>query len=229
MVTNFNSRFGSNNWSITGVTLCVNEQGVPNNALFNRGVGAFEIFWITNDNWVEGTGTPNSPATTGINYDDEATLLSSGADLSLGTWTNAGVDGPLSFPLALPTGFVGDLRNGGEVGLYLTALDPGTGFTFMSRSFGTPSMQPVLEVSAASRPVITSIRFSGTDIVLTAANGVAGGTCCTLASTNVTLPLSQWTPVMTNVLATDGDFVVTLTNAVNAGTLRQQFFMLQAE
>ena len=68
MVAHFDSLFGPANWEVSGAALRVTEQGASNNALFNRGVGAFEILWIANDGWMEGTGNPNAPTTTGITY-----------------------------------------------------------------------------------------------------------------------------------------------------------------
>ena len=53
---------------VAGATLVVNENGAPNNPVFNRGVGVFEIQWIGSNRWVEGTGTPNTPTTDGVEY-----------------------------------------------------------------------------------------------------------------------------------------------------------------
>jgi hypothetical protein len=74
-------------------------------------------------------------------------------------FTNAGIDGRLAFSLALPNGFVTDMRSGSEVGLYLTATDANVGFTFNSRNFGNTNAQPVLEVTAVAdpQPIINSI------------------------------------------------------------------------
>jgi prepilin-type N-terminal cleavage/methylation domain-containing protein len=126
----------------------------------------------------------------------------------------------------LPAAFVNDLKAGGEVGLYLTAIDPGTGFTFDSRSFATNSARPFLEISAVPQPEISAVNLSGTNIVLAATNGVAGGAYFVLSSTNVALPLNQWTPVATNVPDGNGNFTITVTNA---DTSPQQFFILQTQ
>src|SRR5665213_1296258 len=50
MAASFNSQFGSNNWLITSATLAVTETTAPAQAIFNRGVGGFQIQWTTNDN-----------------------------------------------------------------------------------------------------------------------------------------------------------------------------------
>jgi len=229
MVASFNTLFGANNWAIDGARLRVTELGAPANALFNRGQGAFEIRWIANDNWTEGSGNPNAPTTIGINYNEEPTLLNSGTDASLGTFTNAGADVTLSFPLALPEVFTSDMKAGGEIGLFLTAVDAGIGFTFDSRSFGTVASRPFLEISAVPQPGIAGISLSGADVVLAATNGAAGGTYYVLSTTNLALPLNQWCPVATNILSADGGFSITVTNAANANAPLQQFFIIQTQ
>lgn len=229
MVAHFDSLFGPANWAVNGATLRVTEQGAPNNALFNRGLGAFEIRWVANDGWVEGTGNPNTPTTTGITYNEVAALLNTGADASLGTFTNAGTDGPLGFPLALPPAFVDDVQAGGEVGFYLTSVDAGLGFTFTSRNFGTASARPYLEISALPRPGITTIALLGADVVLTATNGAAGATYQVLSSTNMVRPLPEWIPIATHLLDSGGGFSITVTNAVGPNGSAQQFFLLRIQ
>lgn len=82
--------------------------------------------------------------------------------------------------------------------------------------------------SLAIVPAIASFNLLGTNLELNATNGVAGETCFVLASADLTLPLSQWTPVTTNVLSTGGNFTITATNAVNLAVPRQ-FYTLQVQ
>jgi archaellin len=229
MVANLNSLFGSNNWVISRARLQTTEIGSPANTLFNRGKGALEIRWIANDNWAEGTGTPTSPTTDGICYNNEATLLNPSTDASLGAFTNAGVNFTNFFSLALPAVFANDIAAGGEVTLFLTAIDANIGFTVDSRDFGTVSAWPYLIVSAVPQPGISEVNLSGTNVVLSATNGAAGGTYYVLGSTNAAWPLSQWTPVATTVLTANGAFTITVTNAVNSSSPPQQFFILQTQ
>jgi hypothetical protein len=229
LVANFNSLFGPDQWAVNAANLRVTELGAPNNALFNRGIGAFEIRWIANDSWTEGSGNPTTPATTGITYHDEPALLQAGPDISLGAFTNAGVDGALSFSLALPRAFTADVAEGGEVGLFLTALDAAVGFTFDSRSFGTAAARPYLEISAVPKPIITAIARSGPDVVITAANGLAGGAYYVLNSATLALPLSRWTRVATNAPAADGVFTLTVMNASGLGSGPVQFYTLETK
>ena len=82
--------------------------------------------------------------------------------------------------------------------------------------------------AVATKPVISSITLVGNNLVMSGQNGLAGLTYTTVMSTNVALPLVQWTPVATNVLAVSGNFTITATNAVSPGA-RQQFYTLKVQ
>lgn len=224
LTTNFNALFGTNNWAISGAKLQVTEAATPNNNIFDQGKGAFQIYWVADNVWTEGSGMPMTPTTDGIAFDNEPTLLTN--TVMLGTFTNTASNATLLFPLALPAPFTGDIQGNSEVTLFLTAINPQTGFTFNSRSFGTVSARPYLEISAAPLPGITNIVLSGTNVILSATNGAAGGTYMVLSSTNLSTPLNQWTSAATNILNTGGNFSITATNAANAP---QQFFILQTQ
>ncbi|HTX54559.1 MAG TPA: hypothetical protein VMD08_14210 [Candidatus Baltobacteraceae bacterium] len=167
LVTSFEGSFGTNGWVVTGATLAVTEVGAPNNGIFNRGVGAFEVRWIASDTWVEGRGKPTGPTTDGVAYQDLGGVLNPAADVSLGTFTNGGVDGVLSFPLPLAGAMVSNIVAGGDLNLYLTAASASVGFTVNSRNFGTTSAWPALQVTAVAKPVaaISSIGMVGTNQV----------------------------------------------------------------
>jgi len=117
-----------------------------------------------------------------------------------------------------------------NVQLNLAATTPGTVLQFVFTSvsaFGLDDVSVVAE--APSQPGITSIAFSptvsGVNLILTGTNGQSGATCCVLMTTNLAKPLSQWTPVATNVLATGGNFTLTVTNAIDPGA-PQRFYIL---
>ncbi|HWD20623.1 MAG TPA: hypothetical protein VHB20_15250 [Verrucomicrobiae bacterium] len=227
MVAYFNSQYGVNNWVIDGAALAVTEVGSPNNNIFTRGVGKFEVRWLggTNaDNWAEGSGMPMSPGSSGLAYRDEATLLNAAADESLGTSTNRGKDGLDTFTLTRPAGFVTDARNGGEVTLYLTAIDSNLGFTFNSRSFSAIA-QPQLVISAVPQPGIASVQAAGANLILTGTNGFDGGVYIVLESADLATPLNQWTPLSTNV-GSAAPFSITLTNALHGADGGAEFFLL---
>lgn len=78
------------------------------------------------------------------------------------------------------------------------------------------------------RPVIARISLSGSQLVLDGTNGLASATYHVLTSTNLVLPILQWTTVATNSPATNGNFTITIPNAVNLGEA-QRFFGLQLQ
>ncbi len=139
VVASADGTFGTNGWVLTEATLAVTEVGAPINGMFNRGVGGFEIRWIGADGWAEGTGTPMMTTADGIVYQDLGSVLNPASDVSLGLYTNGGVDGPISFNLPLAGSLVSGVRAGRPVSLYVTAASTTVGFTFNSRNFPTPS------------------------------------------------------------------------------------------
>jgi hypothetical protein len=83
-----------------------------------------------------------------------------------------------------------------------------------------------VSVVPLSQPVLTGISLAGTNLVLSANNGLWNGTYLALTSTNVAQPLSQWTPVATNTLDGSGPFTIIVTNGANASESKR-FFALQ--
>ena len=116
-VSQFNNTFGAGQWTITGVTLTLTEVAAPMQNIFNRGVGQFEVRWIANDSWIEGNGTPLTPGTTGVKWNDEPSILNSGVDQTLGTFINPGTNGPVALALNLPVSFLSDVSAGSLVGV----------------------------------------------------------------------------------------------------------------
>jgi autotransporter-associated beta strand protein len=72
-------------------------------------------------------------------------------------------------------------------------------------------------------PFITSFSLSGTNLVFTGTNGLANGPYVLLTSTNVALPLTNWTAIATNAFDSNGQF--NLTNGINPDE-PQQFYIL---
>jgi len=160
--------FGTSGWVVAGATLTLNEVAAPNNPIFDRGVGAFEIRWIASDTWVEGTGKPTTPTMDGVAYQDLSSVLNAASDASLGSFTNSGMDGPVSFTLPLAGGLVSNVLAGADVNLYLTAASDSVGFTFNSKDFTGTNAWPVLTITAAAKPLvwIASIEGLGTNQVV---------------------------------------------------------------
>lgn len=161
-VSSFDTAFGAGNWALSSVTLRLTEVAAPNNAIFNRGIGSFGISWMANDSWVEGTGSPTTPTTDGVTWNDMPSLMPVGSTVSLGTFGNAGLNTQQGFALPLSDAtFVSDLMSGGNASFHLTAANPSIGFTFESRSFGTVSARPILEITAVPEPGVTALLALG--------------------------------------------------------------------
>jgi hypothetical protein len=76
-----------------------------------------------------------------------------------------------------------------------------------------------------NKPGIQTFSLNQANIVISGTNGQAGDAYYLLASTNVALPLSQWTTVATNVLSANGSFTFIGTNVVVPNSLHQ-FYIL---
>jgi uncharacterized repeat protein (TIGR03803 family) len=105
------------------------------------------------------------------------------------------------------------------------------GTTYYGGSFGAGTVFFLILPARSNVPVqpgIANLSISGANLVLNGINGQSGGTYYVLTSTNVAVPLSQWTPVATNVLGTSGNFTVTVANALNPNIM-QRFYILQTQ
>lgn len=83
-----------------------------------------------------------------------------------------------------------------------------------------------ISIVSAAQPIprITSIRLSGMTLTITATNGTAGGTYVLLETTNLAVPISHWTPVLTNSFDGSGDLNLS-TNIINPNNA-QEFYIL---
>ncbi len=152
ILSSLDSSLGSHDWLIYRATLYLTEVGAPVSPMFNRGVGAFEIRWLGTNDWIEGTGIPLDPTIDGITWNEITSLLDPSRDVSLGQFTNKGIDGRLTFSLALKDSFLSDIRSGIPVTFYLTAASPQIGFTAGSRTFFVSTGFPQLEIEADLNP-----------------------------------------------------------------------------
>jgi len=166
VVASLNKALSNEDWIVTRLRLVLTEMAASDNAMFNRGVGAFEVRWLVTDSWIEGTGTPKLPTSDGVTWQDLPGILNSNQDLSLGVFTNTGTNGQVSFTLETPASLQTDVHAGEAVSLYLTAQSPEVGFTFNSRDFGNTNAKPILQVSALAKPKprIDYIELTGTNV-----------------------------------------------------------------
>jgi hypothetical protein len=74
-------------------------------------------------------------------------------------------------------------------------------------------------------PRFTSIAVSGPTLSFAATNGPANGSFVLLGSSSLTVPLTSWTPVLTNSF--DGNGAVTLSTNVVSSSNPLQFYILQ--
>jgi PKD repeat protein len=81
-------------------------------------------------------------------------------------------------------------------------------------------------ITASPPPGLASLALAGANLVFNGTNGQSGGTYYMLTSTNLALPLSQRTPVATNILSASGNFSITATNTVTPA-VRQRFYILE--
>jgi uncharacterized repeat protein (TIGR03803 family) len=118
----------------------------------------------------------------------------------------------------------------------LTDSDGGEPYDTMTMAgnilYGTTSLDGLNSngtiFSLAVLPGISSVTPSGPNLSLTASNGVAGVSYSLLTSTNLSLPLSRWTPLTTNSLSSGGNFSVTATNVMNP-SVPDQFYTFRVQ
>jgi hypothetical protein len=221
--SNFNSIYGPGHWGITKAILVVFEQTDANNTVFNGGVGPFEIRWIANNAWVEGTGKPNNPTTDGITWNDEPSILKSNLDKSLGTFFNGGTDGVARLSLGASASFVSNLSTGNLVSLFLTATTNSTvGFTFHSRNFIDPTQFPYLEITAVPISQVTSLVVVGPDVKVsfTTTNSVSY-----TVEYSDDLVTGNWNTLTNNIAGTGG--IMTITDS-GASALSRRFYRVGA-
>ena len=142
-VAMFNTNYGAGNWTITNISLeLTSNYGTsnvqPNNAIFPViNGGQFVIEWLSNDDWVEGTGTPNLPTTDGVTCDSLPDLLSGAHEiLCTNTYAPPGNNVPVTYTLPLNTNLVADVSGGGDVTFLFYAADDQIGYLFNSYSYG---------------------------------------------------------------------------------------------
>jgi hypothetical protein len=151
----FNATYGSNNWSVTGISLeLTSNYGVagvqPNNPIFNSiSGGQFVIEWLADDNWAEGTGDPSNPTTDGVTYNSLPVLLAAAREaLCTNLYTPPGNNFHVTWPLPLTANLLADIVAGGEVTFRFYAADSRVGYLFNSHDYGRGN-EPLIHVVAA--------------------------------------------------------------------------------
>lgn len=106
----------------------------------------------------------------------------------------------------------------------ITPASPGAGLQWDTSSLTSGGTLKLAVAPPSSPPVIGDVFLVGTNLVFSGSNGAAGGLFYVLASSNLTVALSNWLVVQTNQFDGTGGFAVT--NECDPGQ-PQQFFRLQ--
>lgn len=107
------------------------------------------------------------------------------------------------------------------------SLPPGSGGTVFASYITNENDRVdlvVTGVSAAPRPRIVSDLMNGNNFIFSGSNGIPGWPYWVLSSSNLNLPITNWTMVSSNAFDGNGDF--NFTNPVNLN-LPQTFYILE--
>jgi len=176
----FNTNYGAGLWTITNISLRLTSNygiaGVqPNNPIFNFiSGGQFVIEWLADDDWVEGTGTPNLPTMDGVTYSSLPVLLAqTHVPLCTNNYVPSGNNVPVTWVLPLETNLLQNVAAGGDVNFRFYAADNQVGYLFNSYFYGRGN-QPLILVTAILTPVPVKILagyFTNSVFHLTAQGG----------------------------------------------------------
>jgi polygalacturonase len=106
----------------------------------------------------------------------------------------------------------------------LGAAPTGYSCSFNTNTAGQVNLVVAPAVAPPAQPRFVTVSASGNNLVFSGTGGQTNGTYYLLASTNVALPLTNWTAVTTNTFAADGSF--TITNPIGTNP-PQQFYLLR--
>ena len=175
------------------------------------GSTTFMLFWFTNNN--------------GSVHDYSGTLLAS----NLGNkWFQLNVDHNLVNH---------SIRVWIDKNLVWTQMDNTAGDFYFKDGVYEQSHNPTLQMDAyvtnilmwtnsgVRIPHITGMKMTGATLTMTANNAPANGQFTLVGSTNLTLPLKQWKPILTNSFDSNGNLNLS-TNIINPG-IPLEFYILQ--
>jgi hypothetical protein len=224
--TLFNATYGTNGWAITAISLELTSNfgtnGVqPDNPILNVVSGGnFVIEWLSNNDWVEGTGTPKLPTSDGVTYDSLPELLSTNHEiLCTNNYSPPGNNVPVIYALPLNTNLVSAAENGGDVSLLFYAADNQIGYIFNSHNFGGGN-QPFIHVTASPLLRITSGYFTNGVFHL---SGIGGDNIQYHVQANTNLATTNWQSIGT--VTADGSGKINFDD-VNAANYTQGFYRL---
>jgi hypothetical protein len=224
-VSFFNSAYGTNGWTVAGISLqLTSNYGVegkqPNNGIFNVvNGGNFVIEWLSDNDWAEGTGNPAIPTTDGVTFGSLPTLLSESCEiLCTNTYTPPGDNIPVTYTLPLNPNLVAEIEDGTNATLLLGAADNQIGYLFNSHEYGRGN-QPMISVTAGPLLEILSGNFTNGVFYLT---GQGGADFQYEVQANSSLTTTNWQTLGTATADTNGIIRFEDTTATN----RQCFYRL---
>jgi len=196
---------------------------------------------VVSSSLVAGSGSTVSPGVggaTGVLTVNSATTLSAGSTSLMYLDPNNSTNSVLSSSSSITYGGTLSLTNlsspvsGNSFKLFsassysgsfasIIPATPGPGLTWVTSALGTSG---TLSVASAAQPRISSIVHQGASLVISGTNGIASGSYYVLGSTNLTLPLANWTSIATNSFTAGGAF--SFTNSLNPSVPRY-FYLIE--
>ncbi len=143
--------------------------------------------------------------------------------ISANTLTFGGVLTVTNIGDALQTGDAFTLFQGALSGSF-TATNLPANATWDTSQLGSQGIIKVLS-AAVQQPYLTKIAISGENVIISGTNAVPGLQYNVLTSTNLTTPVSQWTPISTNAFSSS---VFSITNPVN-GNAPESFYRMKID
>jgi hypothetical protein len=196
----FNNTYGTNNWTVGGISLELTSNygtgGVqPNNPIFPMiSGGKFVIEWLSNDDWLEGTGNPNLPAMDGVTYDSLPGLLAGAHEiLCTNTYSPPGNNVHVTWVLPVNSNLMADVAAGGDVSFLFHAADDQITYLFNSYFYGRGN-EPLIHVTANPALKILSCCFTNSLFHLT---GVGGTNLQYQIQANSNLVTTNWQTIGT--------------------------------
>lgn len=157
-ITLFDATYGAGNWVITSIALSFASNwaeagALPNNPIFGMIQGGqFVIEWLSDDNWVQGTGNPSNPTQDGVTYDSLSTLLASEHEV-LGSYAYSppGNNVRLTWNLPLTDNLIADASAGDDLSFLMYAGDDTINYLFNSNRYGRGN-EPKIIITAIPEP-----------------------------------------------------------------------------
>lgn len=166
-ITLFDATYGAGNWVITSIALSfasnwADAGAIPNNPIFGMIQGGeFVIEWLSDDNWVQGSGNPSNPTQDGVTYDSLSTLLASEHEV-LGSYTydppGSGVR--LTWNLPLTDNLIADISAGDDLSFLMYAGDDTINYLFNSNRYGNDN-EPKIIITAIPEPSVIGLAMVG--------------------------------------------------------------------